>query len=79
MGYADAGPRLERPSAISHLTFFDEEATLAATDTEGFNERLITAVADFEAYMNGPLDKGRAMEPREVLEWWRASPRRDAR
>jgi uncharacterized protein (TIGR03084 family) len=58
---------------ISHLTFFDEEATLAATDAEAFNERLMGAAADIDAYMNGPLDKARAMEPSEVLEWWRAA------
>ena len=58
---------------ISHLTFFDEEATLAATDAEAFNERLMSAAADIDGYMNGPLEKARAMEPGEVLEWWRSA------
>ena len=64
---------------ISHLTFFDEEATSAATDGEAFNARLMGAVADLEGYMNGPLEKGRAMEFGELLEWWRSSRQHDAR
>jgi uncharacterized protein (TIGR03084 family) len=58
---------------ISHLTFFDEEATLAASDAEAFNERLMTAAADIDGYMNGCLEKGRGMEPSEVIEWWRGA------
>jgi uncharacterized protein (TIGR03084 family) len=58
---------------ISHLTFFDEEAALAATDAEAFNERLLGAASDIDAYMNGPLEKGRALAPPELLEWWRDS------
>jgi uncharacterized protein (TIGR03084 family) len=58
---------------VSHLSFFDEEATLAATDPEAFNERLMTAAADIDGYMNGPLAKGRAITPEEMLEWWRGS------
>jgi uncharacterized protein (TIGR03084 family) len=58
---------------ISHLTFFDEEATLAASDPDAFLVRLTEAANDIDGYMNGCLEKGRAMRPAEVLEWWRGS------
>lgn len=58
---------------ISHLTFFDDAATLAARDPEVFSKNLAEAGADVEGYMAAPLEKGRAMEPRDVLSWWRAA------
>lgn len=57
---------------IGHLAFFDERATLAATDPEGFGRHLETDLADgVEALMSGHLDGARAMTSSQVLGWWR--------
>ncbi|MDQ3877963.1 MAG: maleylpyruvate isomerase family mycothiol-dependent enzyme [Actinomycetota bacterium] len=61
---------------ISHLAFFDEQARLAVEDADAFGTGLRAAAADVEAFMNGPLDKGRNMAVGDVLAWWRAA--RDA-
>jgi uncharacterized protein (TIGR03084 family) len=58
---------------ISHLTFFDEEGTQAISDPDGFARRLEHAARDVDRYMNDPLERGRAMAPNEVLEWWRGA------
>jgi uncharacterized protein (TIGR03084 family) len=57
---------------ISHLAHFDEMASLAAVSPEAFMAS-INSIAEkgADALMNGPLEKGRAMETREVLDWWR--------
>jgi uncharacterized protein (TIGR03084 family) len=56
---------------ISHLAFFDELATSAATSGDQFLARMSGVAQDVEAFMNEPLERGRAMGHREVLEWWR--------
>jgi uncharacterized protein (TIGR03084 family) len=58
---------------ISHLTFFDEAAALAASDPDAFAAALGEAASDIEGYMQAPLDKGRTLEPSEVLVWWRGA------
>ncbi|HEY7875801.1 MAG TPA: TIGR03084 family metal-binding protein [Actinomycetota bacterium] len=58
---------------ISHLAFFDELATAAATSADDFMAGMADAAQDVDAFMNGPLDKGRAMRPAEVLDWWRTA------
>ncbi len=58
---------------VSHLAFFDEYATLSVLEPDRFNERLVTAAADVDAFMSEPLDFGRALPPTEVLAWWRAT------
>ena len=55
---------------ISHLAFFDEQAALAASDPEAFLTSL-SVVVDADAFMNGPLERGRAMSSEGVLAWWR--------
>lgn len=55
---------------ISHLAFFDEQGALAAADPGGFLESL-AKVGDPDAFMNGPLEKGRSLAGSEVLAWWR--------
>ncbi|MDQ3940248.1 MAG: TIGR03084 family metal-binding protein [Actinomycetota bacterium] len=60
---------------ISHLTFFDEAAELAARDQDGFQRRLEIALQDLDAYMNEPLETGRSLPPHEVLGRWRAARR----
>ena len=56
---------------ISHLAFFDEQATFAVTDPEGFQGSLGTIVEDLTAFMEDPLTRGRSMSTTEVIEWWR--------
>ncbi len=58
---------------ISHLAFFDELARAAATDAEEFTSGMASAAQDVDSFMNAPLEKGRAMEPSGVLDWWRAA------
>ena len=58
---------------ISHLSFFDEQAKLAATDPQAFNDGLSKAATDVDAFMNGPLERARAQPPDRVLSWWRTS------
>ena len=57
---------------ISHLAFFDERQTQAILDPEGFarevNQRL---TGNYDEYMAIGLNHGRAVEPSELLEWWR--------
>ena len=56
---------------ISHLAFFDEQATLAVLAPDEFQSSLATIVTDLAAFMGGPLEKGRAMSPDDALRWWR--------
>jgi uncharacterized protein (TIGR03084 family) len=60
---------------ISHLAFFDAQATLAITDPDGFQASLHDAALDIDAYMNRPLEDGRGLDPAQVLEKWRAQRR----
>ena len=56
---------------ISHLAFFDEQATAAASRPDEFLDGLTAAAGDVDAFMNDPLRAGREMSPAGVLEWWR--------
>jgi uncharacterized protein (TIGR03084 family) len=60
---------------ISHLAFFDAQAALAITDPDEFQASLHAAALDIDAYMNRPLEDGRALDPVEVLQNWRARRR----
>ena len=55
---------------VSHLAFFDEQGRLAAADPDGFMAEL-GRLTDIDAFMNDPLERGRAMSPAAVLSWWR--------
>jgi uncharacterized protein (TIGR03084 family) len=59
---------------IAHLAFFDERQTQAITDPDGFvaeiNQRLGGEAA---GYMAVGIDRGRALSPKGVLDWWRAA------
>lgn len=57
---------------ISHLAFFDEQARLAATDPDAFVAGLAEIAKDVDGFVNGSLERGRALTPSDVLEWWRA-------
>ena len=58
---------------ISHLAFFDEQATLAVSEPDRFNANLATIAEDVQAFTDAPLDFGRALPPSEVLSWWRGA------
>ena len=57
---------------VSHLAFFDEQALLAASDPDEFLESL-GRISSVEEYIDGPVERGRAMSSSDVLEWWRAA------
>ncbi|MDQ4143372.1 MAG: TIGR03084 family metal-binding protein [Actinomycetota bacterium] len=56
---------------IGHLAFFDEQATLAVDDPEGFSKALEEVVADVGAFMDRSIAKGRALSGQDLLAWWR--------
>jgi uncharacterized protein (TIGR03084 family) len=59
---------------ISHLTYFDERALLAATDPDAFRAwRDSSVAADLMPTDRDPADiaLGRSMKPAELLERWR--------
>ena len=58
---------------IGHLAFFDEQATRAIADPEGFRAALESIAQDVAGFIQLPLDRGRAMDPHEVLTWWRTA------
>ncbi len=59
---------------ISHLAFFDEQAALSVTDPDafmsGFNAALVEGA---DGYLFHHLDRGRQMNPADLLAWWRAA------
>lgn len=57
---------------ISHLAFFDEQASFASSRPDEFLESL-GRISSVEEYIDGPVERGRAMSPGEVLEWWRTA------
>jgi uncharacterized protein (TIGR03084 family) len=59
---------------VTHLWFFDREATTALTDPDRFNAGLAEVVRDPERYMAGTLDEGRALGDR-LPEVWRQTRR----
>jgi uncharacterized protein (TIGR03084 family) len=54
---------------ISHLAFFDETGTLAATDAEAFAASTAILMADRDPGAAG-LSRGRAMSGSELLDWF---------
>lgn len=57
--------------SIAHLAFFDDAATLAATDADAFQRELLRGEgADVIATV---VDRGRSLSPAEVLAWWRSA------
>jgi uncharacterized protein (TIGR03084 family) len=56
---------------VTHLAYFDEAATLAAVDEEGFRVQaglLESHGPDFSAWV---ADQSRSMDPRDQYEWFR--------
>ncbi len=55
---------------ISHLAFYDNEATMAATSGAAFAAAVSRMVEiGAEAYMQQHISRGREMEPADLMEW----------
>lgn len=54
---------------ISHLAFFDETGTLAATDADAFAASTKALMSGVDP-MAGPVERGRLMEPFAVRDWF---------
>jgi uncharacterized protein (TIGR03084 family) len=57
--------------SIAHLAFFDERATVAATDPMRFSAELAAAMSDPGRFADGHLDHGRGLAPAVLLSRWR--------
>ena len=58
---------------VAHLAFFDDQATLAMSDPDGFARSLEEIARDVGSYMDRSVEQGRALGASGVLEWWRAA------
>ncbi|TCP41638.1 uncharacterized protein (TIGR03084 family) [Tamaricihabitans halophyticus] len=58
---------------IAHLRWTDEQALLAATDPESFQDRLATALAAPERFVDDAAQAGAAERPAELLAGWRGA------
>jgi uncharacterized protein (TIGR03084 family) len=56
---------------ISHLAYFDDKATIAVTDPDGFSEHQKTLMKGLADAVRADIKTGREMTPSELLEWWR--------
>ena len=56
---------------LSHLAGFDEAALTAVTDPDGFLADLDRRLREGDDPIAGYTDRGRAMAPHEVRDWWR--------
>ena len=55
---------------VAHLAYFDEAATMAATDADAFQRELEAALADTEGITERISRRAREMEPTAVLDWF---------
>jgi uncharacterized protein (TIGR03084 family) len=60
---------------VSHLAFFDEAAARAITDPSAFVAEVQVAMQSAGTFEQAYLDRGRAMTPVGVLDWWRTASR----
>jgi uncharacterized protein (TIGR03084 family) len=58
---------------IGHLAFFDEQATMAMNDPDGFATNLQTIAQDIGAFMDRSIARGRELDGEGVLDWWRTA------
>lgn len=56
---------------LAHLAGFDENATAALRDPEGFTAGLARILETGEDPIAAITERGRSMAPVEVVEWWR--------
>jgi uncharacterized protein (TIGR03084 family) len=76
---APDAPQWDRPTPadgwtvrdqISHLAFFDDAGRMAAVEPEAFTRRVAELMAQPGDPMDEHLVRGRALDGRELLEWW---------
>jgi uncharacterized protein (TIGR03084 family) len=72
-GLATPAPGWAVRDQVSHLAFFDDAATAAIVDPEGFTVTAEAALAAGGDPMEEHLRRGRAMAGRDVLAWWRGA------
>lgn len=58
---------------IGHLAFFDDQATLALSNPEGFQEKLQEIARGVGEFMDHSVSQGRELDPEGALKWWRAA------
>lgn len=59
---------------VTHLAYFDEQAARSVTDPDAFMRGVNEALAQgAEGFMVHHLDRGRTMDPAELLAWWRTA------
>ncbi|WP_248965640.1 TIGR03084 family metal-binding protein [Sphaerisporangium perillae] len=58
---------------ISHLAWFDDAATTAATDPDGFRAALPALLARGDAAVNEIAVAARTLSPEQVLDWFRTA------
>lgn len=58
---------------IAHLAVGEDWAVAATTDPEAFFAQLAEAAADIAGFEAAEVARGRALDPPDVLEWWRRS------
>jgi uncharacterized protein (TIGR03084 family) len=82
-GLDDAGWRTPTPAPgwsvahqVAHLAWTDETATLAATDKAAWDETVLAALADPDGFVDAAAETGAALEPRRLLDRWRAARER---
>ena len=56
---------------ITHLTYFDDRAVLAAKDPKGFQAHLAAVMADPSIIEDAHLSPGHGVAPQTVLDRWR--------
>lgn len=56
---------------VAHLAFFDEAAALAVEDPDAFARLRERAEREGPAFERSYLERGRALPPAELLDWWR--------
>ena len=57
---------------VSHLAFFDEQASMAVAEPGEFAAALSRATG-VDQYIEAPVERGRSIPPGSVLEWWRVA------
>jgi uncharacterized protein (TIGR03084 family) len=58
---------------VSHLAYFDESASRAILDREAFTAEVRALLEDASNFEARYVERGRGMEPTEVLDWWRSA------
>jgi uncharacterized protein (TIGR03084 family) len=58
---------------VAHLAYFDEAATIAATDADAFQRELDAAIADPDGITERISRRSRGLNSGEVLDWFRTA------